>query len=372
MRCREEHGLQVQEGSIEDSSARLMTDMKNDTGVEVVDIDLFDVNGTEDGHAIEAAVGVSPDVEKAADSILPENGSPSFFIDVHPSSLPSAPLYDPVAAAPLGTSIPQQSDEENIVFVPRTYRKPSPIFFSTPPLDSALVLNEVHNPPSQVPALSTSSLQAVSPTVRIEPRSRTRGDKKATKRDKRNRKKAPRQQRVFIEGSDIEWGSDGPPGKKIFGVEGVECEDEYVGQHDVEVLRDYLAGTLLNAKVEQEDKQEEEASDKDSDINVEIENELRGDAGGGPVSSNFNDSDESEKDADDEKVNGVSEREEEEGDWESSSGSGASSDLGELKVALEDAGNESKDIEKAEVEMFAATDTCDEADWFIRSMEVDN
>lgn len=373
---------------LSDPSAPQMTDLRDETELE-----LFDVNGLEpqepmeqpeypsngliNGHRdnVEDAQDVASTIEPAQDEAIEpavststQDDTPLFFLEVdpNPTTILAIPSYDPVSNPPLGTSAYQHSDEEDIVFKPRTYRQPEPI--SVPM-------------PSIVPIPVPSTTPYFPAAAYIDPRARTRRDKKAAKRDKGGRKKKGRRKQVVIEGSDIEWGSDGPPGE-IFGVEGLDDgnQDEGEGEgdgDDVEVLRDYLEGTLLNAKTEQEERdeemrQDEVESDEDSEVDRAMEKEVErlfGD-GGTNGAAGITEAFQVGEDEKGDEGGGEDEGEGDDGDWESSSGSGDSSDLGNIKVALAEVGSDSDEDVEDEVDLFAGKDSWDETDWFIRSMEV--
>lgn len=369
--------------SLSDPSAPQMTDLRDDTEMEIFDVDGLNgkqimedldpqpqpiVKGnSEDQEGFSTTKGHSDEHIGVPSPDAVEGDMPLFYVDTDPSPIIlSATSYESVTVAPLGTSAPGLSEEETIVFKPRTYRKPEPISVASHPTEA----------PAQ-PIASTSShpVPQHASAVWIDPRARPRSDKKAAKRDKRNRKKKPHRQRAVFEGSDIEWGNDGPD-VNIVAVHGMTNVDDNDGDgrdgDDVEVLRDYLEGTLLNARVEQAER-EEEGSDGDSEIAKEMEKELKrrfGDGGGDAIMTateelEGNASSESHgKTKEVEPVDGG-----DEGDWESSSGSSSSADIRNMKAALDDA-SESDQDEEDEEDMFAGKDSWDETDWFIRNMEV--
>ena len=286
---------------------------------------------------------VAPDVPHRPSSgqAASEDDVPPFYVDTDPSPVIQTPAhYDSVPSAPLGTSEDLPSEEEEIVFVPRTYRHPEPI--------SVPVAVEPRSPPA------TASLPVV--PVYMDPRTRTRADKKTAKKDKRGRKgRKSRRRETIIEGSDIEWGSDGPPGD-ILSVQGVDIDDADDPTNDVEVLRDYLEGTLLNAKAEKEEADlDGDRKEEDGTTQSKISTVAK------PKRDDWT------KPTPDEAVDEA----EDEGDWESASGSGSSSNLGDLRAALAESVSEDESEETdAEEDMFSGKDAWDETDWFIRNMEV--
>lgn len=382
-----------------------MTDLRDDTEVEVFDVDGIDpeqmidelVRASQEGEEITEEDNISEDEqleEPEAEHLLPaseledevdtfhvgegneetisssaHDEIPLFYVDTDPMPVAESSLasHNSVPSVPLGTSASQHSEEETIVFKPRVYRQPEPIFIPLPLIS-----------PAPVPEPASFTTHFASIAAYVDPRALTRREKKAGKRDKRGRKKrGGRQRRVIIEGSDIGWGSDEPPGE-ILGVEGIDDGDGEEGSgnegDDVEVLRDYLEGTLLNAKAEMEDDEREE-SEEDSEVEREMEKELEkrfgGEAHGGESAGEKMEEGkgvDEENEADEER--GEKGDGEDEGDWESSSGSGESSDLGEIKAALQVPVSQSDKDEDEEVDLFAGKDSWDETDWFIRNMEV--
>jgi hypothetical protein len=162
-----------------------------------------------------------------------------FFIDTEPSGIETGPAsiqYDTLTKAPLGTT-QSDSEEEQIVFKPRTFGQPKP-------LDIRL--------PSQASTSATCPLATAAPDLSLASGKPGRKAKKALKKEKRKMrgtgKKATRRTGLdAMEGSDIEWGSDGLPAgvfdQDVDIDDMVEDDDE-----DMAILKDYLAGTKLGAE----------------------------------------------------------------------------------------------------------------------------
>lgn len=361
--------------SPEDESQSSPTE--DDTGDQAADsqpLEIDDGSPAEELSLDEPVVEVETstaamDIGDTADTaqLLPDESQPAdsdlFFIDTEPSTETSALDYRSHAAAPLGTVGPDVIEEEEIVFAPRTFLQPEPI-----------------SVPVAAPTAVTSTTSAPLPTnVFMDPRARTRKAKKMTKKEKKRgtakaRKRVPEE----LFDSDIEWGSDGPP-RKILGVEALELRGD---ERDVEVLRDYLAGTMLNARMEREeereeddgeDVREEDGGDDDdleamrrfgegvSRLGIGADVVIEGEADDSEASSVSASGDEADK-------RGRHTSEELSGsDWDSES----SSELGDLEAILDLDDSDDEEIEKEVDALFSGKDTwTSETDWFIRSMEV--
>ena len=269
-----------------------------------------------------------------------------FYIDTTPSEPVAGPSYTSLPTVPLGTHSPvSSSDDDEFVYQPRVFPKPQPISLPAPDKRSA-------SPIRMPPPLSEGKRQ--------EPHTLSRKQRKSQKRDKRKAKKGQSRQSAGIDyGSDIDWGSDGPPQKVIEMNMGMDEDPEL----DVEVLRDYLAGTLLNAQqsessdeiVDQQEESEEseEELDEDNDEVVELDE----DAIAIPAEGDVGDGDQAEVTID-------------EDDDGSDSDSGSSSALGELiledfdRMPLEH-DSDSGDNDDEDDGGWKVT----EEDWFIRNMQ---
>jgi hypothetical protein len=270
-----------------------------------------------------------PAIRQLTPNLPEEDGSSMFYIDTEPdlNASTSAPVYTTTSSATLGTArsrkISGKSDEEQIVFAPKTYKQPKPI---------SIAVTSKPSQPAPIVDLSGDILQDRD----IERATTSRRDKKAAKREKRkgNKKKngkgKGRKGGAMDVDSEIEWGSDGPP-PKVMAVQG-ERED-----YDVAILRDYLAGTLLNAKIEAEEEEEErleraaarekkglqpesEEEDEDEDDEVDLEAMRTFGESVNGVLGEIQDGDEEENAPVEGVIEMVMEEDEEEGDWESSSG----------------------------------------------------
>lgn len=216
---------------------------------------------------------------------------PGLFLDTAPQQPvfeSAATLYTTHLFAPVGApSQPSKqdkgkgkhsSDEEEIVFRPRKYQQPRPIHVEVPPVPSAALPHvappaiakaaypqkaekQSALPPSQAPIHAFVDPRAQKPVL-------PRKDKKAAKKEKKkNRGKGGKSNKLarddFGVEDDIEWGSDGPP-KRILRIEGVEEELQVIHRGwskkdvDMDILRDYLEGTMLGAQHENDTDSEEE------------------------------------------------------------------------------------------------------------------
>ena len=353
-----------------------MTDLTHDTEVEVLSTERSSMQEVSDevdncvknfeslGEGTQASLEAEPDTPRPELSDV-QNDRPLFFVDTDPSlddKELSGPSYEAVSAEPLGSSASQQSDEETIVFLPRTYRHPQSISILNPnPVTSP---SPIKPSPIILPAIEQRPRNKVS--IRSGPAQRK--EKHSTKCDTRGRKKKSRRHRV-IEGSDIEWGSDGPPGM-ILGVEGENDgggseDNEEAGEDSMAVLRDYLEGTLLNAKSEWREREERIGSEKDSEASehrareLKTRSEERGEKGEEFIGELVGEQDME-----------VEASEDSEGDWESSSDSRGPPDQADIKSALEAADTGSDEDMEKEAGFFAGRNSWGDTNWFIRNMEV--
>jgi hypothetical protein len=298
-----------------------------------------------------------------------------FYIDTQPGNASSSgtkPKYHASSSQALGHREATVSSDEEIVFAPKTYKQPQPINVDMSQASGSR--------PSRTTAPEPKRPIAVAPKI-------SRAQKKAAKKEKKKggSKKSKRFQRQpeLVDGSDIEWGSDGPPRRaEIMGLEGV---DESDGEDDVAVLRDYLEGTLLNAKTgsadEMDDDQELGSDEVDEAIDIEMMRQFgagvkqwNNDGSAGSGSGDDSDGQEgsdSEED-DDSHMEDASESdsddEEDTIDVDALEAEvAAEQDIDrQLAIALEK-GEEDSDIE----ELFTGKSGWgDETDWFLQSMTV--
>ncbi|WVR05912.1 hypothetical protein IAU60_002938 [Kwoniella sp. DSM 27419] len=324
-----------------------------------------------------------PEVETIPDVVIDIQGdiaspavdeTPLFFVDTDPSPAlgTETPAYETTSNVPLGVSQSDSgSEEEQILFVPKTYKKPKPIALSIA---------------APVPAAETAP--AFGRTF-VNPKAMSRAEKKAAKREKRRGHKSGKGKKGKAKGkagerearmdSDIEWGSDGPP-SIIMDVEGAGGISE---DDDMEILRDYMEGTKLNAKTEREERLllgeevDEEESEDEEEEEIDLEamrlfgQGIKGlTEGGQEIVDDDDEGDEIEDewDSDDSaQSEGDNDEEEDEEDEEEDDDEGEddSSVLGELD--LEGMLDESdEDLDK----LFNGTNQWNnETDWFINAME---
>lgn len=280
-------------------------------------------------------------------------------------------------------SLPESDDEdEEIVFAPRTYKQPQPITLDPQPQASS---SRPHGHVSPPPVVSRTF---------VNPKAMTRAQKKTAKKEKKKGKRSRRanRQAELAEASDVDWGSDGPPDRDIMDIDGVEESD---GEDDVAVLRDYLAGTLLNERTKDQDEVEDEEEDEeldsdevdeaiDTDLMKQFGEGVRGWNGEGIADSDASEEEDDSDDqaveeqlADDDDDDDSSEGSSQDGsgsytDDESDDDSGIDVDQLEhdidrqLAEALEQ-GEEDSEME----ELFTGKEGWgDDTDWFIQSMEV--
>lgn len=242
------------------------------------------------------------DREVSETDLQPHHEDALFFIDTNPDpdNTPSqTPQYNTVAAPPIGSSSPD-SDEEDIVFVPRAYNQQKAIgphvsslhqrhgttylgqgsskyqsyieivddLNAQPLLDSAPQIQpsvEDATPNPQPPPVPVS-LSNEEPSDSIsryvnEPAAPSRDEKVIKRQKKRANKNAKRLARraaargVPRDDSDIEWGSDGPP--NLLGGEQDPSVNDLVGggkgKESEAILRDYLEGVKLSQKADEDE-----------------------------------------------------------------------------------------------------------------------
>lgn len=327
------------------------------------------------------ALTTAAQVEEELDSMFFVDTEPAlieedpFYIDTLPgnaSSSTSKPKYHASSSQALGHREDVVSSDEEIVFAPKAYQQPQPINVNMSMASGSR--------PARTTAPEPKRSIALEPKI-------SRAQKKAAKKEKKKKggKKSKRLQRQpeLVDGSDIEWGSDGPPrGAEIMGIEGV---DESDGEDDVAVLRDYLEGTLLNAKTgsgdEMDDDQELDGDEVDEAIDIEMMRQF----GAGVKQWNDDGSAGSVPGDDSEGLEGSDSEEDDDSHMEDVSGSesddeeetidvdaleaevAAEQDIDrQLAIALEK-GEEDWDIE----ELFTGKSGWgDETDWFLQSMTV--
>jgi hypothetical protein len=288
---------------------------------------------------------------------------PLFFVDVQPvhgvvveetsityeTSHPSIPL----GRAPSRSPSPQV---EEIVFRPRKYEQPKPISVNVPP--PTIASTSSRPGPAEEPARPEFAL----------PTSLNRRQKKALKREKRARNKGKareknRKRLQAYEGSDLEWGSDGPPAG-ILDIEGSEDDDG--AENDEEILRDYLKGTILgfNARdVGAGDEDSESGSDLDEDI-------ARAYDASALVGDEALELESGEEDNPD--IEGSSASDDDNEDEDEDDDNDDSSELGEIEFEwqAEADDNVSEDEEDDEGDLFKGKDDWNDTEWFIKNLEV--
>lgn len=342
-----------------------------------------------------------------------DDEEPLFYVDTEPNTATetNSIAYDTKVGTALGTTPPRASspEQEEIIFRPRHYPQPQPI---------ALDMATAESSSSRLPEASKSpelSAPADTPDDQVEPTPQTtvaasslnRRQKKALKREKRTRnkskskgkskasgKKPPTRRPKAYEGSDLDWGSDGPPSHMIdMEMLGDSESDEEL---DAAILKDYLAGTKLGHEGdlrEMEEEADEEEVDSDLDLELELDSdedegdgedgegvvqegvdvavlggdvefELESDEEDNPDLETSDEEDEDDDDNDEEEEEEVDEDEEDDGD---------SSELGEIQFHLNAAalGGDSDDEDENvdDEDMFNAKDSWNDTEWFIKNME---
>ncbi|WRT64174.1 uncharacterized protein IL334_001103 [Kwoniella shivajii] len=288
-----------------------------------------------------------------------------FYVDIDPDVTEDIPVptYDTIRSTPLGEISSNNASmipvEEEILFVPKTYRKPEPVFIDIGPASQSTRQAIVSEPPSR---------------VFVNPRALSRAEKKAAKRDKRRgRGKKTRQKkadRVPRDDSDIEWGSDGPP-VAILDVDGIDSDEG----EDMKILRDYLKGTMLNAESagEEENVEAKEASETESTADDDVAEEMDVEAmrlfGQGIKGLTENGQeilDENEWQSEESQEDEVSQEEANEEDDDDDEDD-SSSVLGEIDIEgmLDDISDE----EQVDAFFKGSSQWTNETDWFVTAME---
>ncbi|TYJ56385.1 hypothetical protein B9479_002933 [Cryptococcus floricola] len=249
--------------------------------------------------------------QKATEAAPVEPEEPLFFVDTEPAddnafyvdtnptddnAGPSfTPQYDTVSAPALGTTVNADSDEEDIVFVPRTFNQPKPIALpsygqsrqsqtqpqpemqpapglSQPPTHwgpKSRIVPPTYSPPDQPASLhgddESSAVPQSSHTAKKLGKTAKRAARKERKKEKRGARRsaldpAPRAAR---QDSDVEWGTPGPPsGDEMMSV---DSEDDRARQRENEdILRDYMEGVKLGLRNDQEDEKEDDEIDAEA------------------------------------------------------------------------------------------------------------
>jgi hypothetical protein len=317
-------------------------------------------------------------VDTAPEPALVEEES-LFYVDTQPgqaSSSTSKPIYNASNQQALGHREEVVSSDEEIVFAPKTYKQPQPI-----QIDMAQASGSRKPRP-----IATKSIVERSPPPSAKV---SRAQKKAAKKEKKKgggkkAKKLRRQPELRMDGSDIEWGSDGPPGGDMLAAAGLDGSD---GEDDVAILRDYLEGTILNAKTGSADEMDNDQGMESDEVDEAIDLEMMKRFGAGVRQWNENGSagsisgedsagSASEEDEDDDDDSHVGEGEGESEDV-SDSDSDEGIDVDGLEAEMEEdidrqlalalaKGEEDSDIE----ELFTGKSGWGEEDWFLQSMAV--
>ncbi|WVQ62170.1 uncharacterized protein L199_000308 [Kwoniella botswanensis] len=312
----------------------------------------------------------------AVESKSVEDETPLFFIDTNPEAddeTPPIPTYDIIESRPLGEQTThvqaEESEEEKILFVPKTYKKPAPIF-----IDIGASSHSQHRSPA--PEIVSRAF--------VNPQALSRAEKKAAKREKRRgrgkKSRQRKQDKMPREDSDIEWGSDGPP-VNIIDVQGgesdsfVDPEDaENEEDEDIKLLRDYMKGTMLNAETDMDEQEgevemkvrEEELDAQDDEDAEEMDIEamkMFGQGIKGLTEGGQEIVDEDDWQSDDSREAFEEEEEEDDDDDDEDD----SSVLGEIDIeGMMDDDSEDEDVEA----LFNGSSQWDkDTDWFINAME---
>lgn len=291
---------------------------------------------------------------------------PLFFVDTGPITVATEVQYHSLTTdKPLGTHLSDGSkSEEEIILKPRNFGQPKPISVDT---THAGPSRSTAQPPSK-PYDATVEEGFISRSF-VPPTQLSRRDKKALKKEKRTRNKVKAKKNkkdgkkrgdVYV-GSDVEWGSDGPP-DHILSVE-MDLDDDLDSEKDVEILRDYLAGTLLNEATDSEEEDEEEPGEEKMSFNLirAMATDANDQDENFEVESGEEDNPDIESDSEDEdSVEGGSIDEDDD-----------SSDIGEIRFKpiskpAQDSSSDEDDIDA----IFNGKDSWDETEWFIKNMEV--
>ncbi|EIW72809.1 hypothetical protein TREMEDRAFT_72886 [Tremella mesenterica DSM 1558] len=389
---KDKNGVHVQAMDMSDPSAPQMNHLQDDTEVDIYDPAIF--------ATIPSQVSISPlsppkplveeEVEDDDEPIRgrfdftqeQEPSSPHideadesdvlFYVDTAPSiEVEAGPSYTTISAPPLGTASDSES-EEKIVYVPKVSRH-----------EVSDTVQMSHPRPSEVPVSGSKpattpvtmkkmdvSSSSQAPHTLLEVSGLAMKGKRRDRGRRAGRKLQQRRRRDV--GSDIDWGSDDSSSRLILGK---TEEDEQEDQRDMEVLRDYLEGTSLNARVEDEDEEEgegageeEEEEESESVLRAGTPSDMRN-RSVSPVSQTSDDIIGREGlvvEADGAEVEGQDLEDE-----QSDTGSESSSELGILKAAMDD-------FDEMRITTLDSSSDSDEddggwglmnEDWFIRNMQ---
>ena len=281
-----------------------------------------------------------------------------FFVDTDPAAEDQNTeiVYDPTGE-PLGQTVEEPSEEE-IILQPRKFAKPQPI--------------QIHVPSSgKTPAVTAidASTQLLGAPTQI-----SRKQKKALKKEKRRRNKSKkekkgRRRQQDLEGSDVDWGSDGPPAG-LLDSDGMNEDED--GEGDVQVLRDYLTGTILGATV---DRAEADDDNEESDDSDTLAMTLAYDAAvetGDNEAFALNSEEEDNPDIEETESGSSDEEENEQGEDDAADDTEDDEDFLDSDVEglwkLEGQDKESLNDEDLD-KLFSGKDSWDETEWFIRNMD---
>nr|XP_019049269.1 hypothetical protein I302_03051 [Kwoniella bestiolae CBS 10118]OCF28199.1 hypothetical protein I302_03051 [Kwoniella bestiolae CBS 10118] len=317
---------------------------------------------------------VAEPAEEQVEGEMVDEEIPLFFVDTEPDTISEtpAPTYDITQSLPLGQqaiSAPEvESEEEKILFVPKTYKKPEPVFINIGTSPQSERKSKAPDPPTR---------------AFVNPRALSRAEKKAAKREKRSgrgkKSRRRKQDKVPRDDSDLDWGSDGPP-VNLINVEGGESDSFADGagneeDEDIKILRDYMQGTMLNAQTERAEHMDyqmegdEEGVDDDEDAEeMDLEamrlfgQGIKGLTEGGQEIVDEEDW-QSDESRDEENEDGEEEEEEEDDDDDDDD----SSVLGEIDIeGMMDDDSDEEDIDA----LFNGSGQWDkDTDWFINAME---
>ena len=314
------------------------------------------------------AVATVPASEVEMESDEPANDL--FFVDIQPVA--EAPdraqvVYDTFVAAPLGEPPVRapSPEEEKIVFKRRSYAQPEPISLNiaSSSMQQPSAAAEATAP---IPALPATLNRRQKKALKKEKRIRNKGKAKKNAKNQKNKRRPQ-----AYEGSDLDWGSDGPP-SRMLDIEGVELDSDD-SEDDEDILRDYLAGTLLGKqKAGGRDEGGEDGSDDDDED--EVDSEMEEDITRAYDDAAVGGEEQFELDTDEEENPDV-EAESDDDDSEDSDGETEddSSDLGEIHFSatrMEIDEDDDEDEDDDDDDLFNAKDSWDDTEWFIRNMEV--
>ena len=331
----------------------------------------------------EAVPSLADTVMEMEESLTQEEADSLFFVDTEPVSIleQHTITYETASAAPLGGTSERapSPDEEEIVFKRRTFPQPKPLVLEVPAARPKPAQDEMAPPLESMNRVIVSAAQL------------NRRQKKALRKEKRTRNKGKAREKntrrlQAYDGSDVEWGSDGPPSKKFLDGEASDNDMD----DDMTVLRDYLAGTKLGAKAGGDD---DAAESEEDDDEMEIAMSKAYDEAamlGGDDEFELNSDEEDNPDietSDDDEIDveaaissdsegglndQVANEEEQDGEASDSDSEGDdSSDIGDIRFSSARVGvEEDSDSDDESDDLFNAKDSWDETEWFIRNMEV--